>query len=116
MARIEELYKIDLNHPDNHNGVITDLDPDILECEFKWPSGSITMNKASGGDGIPVELFQILKDNAVKVLHSICQQIWETQQWPQDWKSQFSSQSHRRAVPKNVQTTAPLHLFHILAK
>ena len=71
MARIEELYKIDLNHPDNHNGVITDLDPDILECEFKWPSGSITMNKASGGDGIPVELFQILKDGAVKVLHSI---------------------------------------------
>ena len=71
---------------DNHDGVITHLEPDILECEVKWALGSITMNKASGGDGIPVELFQILKDNAVKVLHSICQQIWKTQQWPQDWK------------------------------
>ena len=82
----EELYKKDLYDPDNHNGVITHLEPDILECEVKWTSGSITMNKASGGDGIPVELFQILKDDAVKVLHSICQQIWKTQQWPQDWK------------------------------
>uniref|UniRef100_A0A8B9YKK8 RNA-directed DNA polymerase n=1 Tax=Bos mutus grunniens TaxID=30521 RepID=A0A8B9YKK8_BOSMU len=82
----EELYKKDLHDPDNHNGVITDLEPDILECEVKWALGSITMNKASGGDGIPVELFQILKDDAVKVLHSICQQIWKTQQWPQDWK------------------------------
>ena len=72
--------------PDNHDGVITHLGPDILECEVKWALGSITMNKASGGDGIPVELFQILKDDAVKVLHSICQQIWNTQQWPQDWK------------------------------
>ena len=72
--------------PDNHQGVITDLEPDMLECEVKWALESITMNKASGGDGIPVELFQILKDNAVKVLHSICQQIWKTQQWPQDWK------------------------------
>ena len=71
---------------DNHDGVITHLEPDILECEVKWALGSITMNKASGGDGIPVELFQILEDDAVKVLHSICQQIWETQQWPQDWK------------------------------
>ena len=71
---------------DNHDGVITDLEPDILECEVKWALGSITTNKASGGDGIPVQLFQILKDNAVKVLHSICQQIWKTQQWPQDWK------------------------------
>ena len=96
--------------------MITHLDPDILECEFKWTSGIITMNKASGGDGTPVELFQILQDNAVKVLHSICQQIWKTQQWPQDRKSQFSFQSHRRAIPKNVQTTAPLHSFHILAK
>ena len=82
----EELYKKDLHHPDNHDGVITHLEPDILECEVKWALESITMNKASGGDGIPVELFQILKDDAVKVLHSICQQIWETQQWPQDWK------------------------------
>ena len=83
---IEELYKKDLHDPDNHNGVITHLEPDILECEVKWALESITMNKATGGDGIPVELFQILKDDAVKVLHSICQQIWKTQQWPQDWK------------------------------
>ena len=82
----EELYKKDLHDQDNHNGVVTDLESDILECEVKWALGSITMNKPSGGDGIPVELFQILKDNAVKVLHSICQQIWKTQQWPQDWK------------------------------
>ena len=81
-----ELYKIDLHNPDNHDGVITDLGPDILECEVKWALESITANKASGGDGIPVELFQILEDDAVKVLHSICQQIWQTQQWPQDWK------------------------------
>ena len=83
---IEELYKKDINDPDNHNGVITHLEPDILECEAKWALGSITVNKASGGDGIPAELFQILKDDAIKVLHSICQQIWKTQQWPQDWK------------------------------
>ena len=82
----EELYKKDLHHPDNHDGVITHLEPDILECEVKWALGSITMNTASGGDRIPVELFQILKDDVVKVLHSICQQIWKTQQWPQDWK------------------------------
>ena len=80
----EELYKIDLHDPDNHDGVIAHLQPDILECEVKWTLGSITTNKASGGDGIPVELFQILKDDAVKVLHSICQQIWKTQQWSQD--------------------------------
>ena len=83
----EELYKKDLQEPDNHNRVITHLEPDILECEVKWALESITMNKASGSDGIPVELFQILKDDAVKVLHSICQHIWKTQQWPQDWKS-----------------------------
>ena len=83
---IDELYKKDLHDPDNHDGVITHLEPDILECEVKWALGSITMNKASGGDGIPVELFQILKDDAAKVLHSICQQIWKTQQWPQDWR------------------------------
>ena len=82
----EELYKKDLHDSDNHNGVITSLEPDILECEVKWALGSIIMNKASGGDGLPVELFQILKDDSVKVLHSICQQIWKTQQWPQDWK------------------------------
>ena len=82
----EELYKKDLHDPDNHNGVITHLEPDILEGEVKWALGSITVNKASGGDGIPVELFQIPKDDAVKVLHSVCQQIWKTQQWPWDWK------------------------------
>ena len=82
----EELYKKDLHDPDNHDGVITHLEPDILECEVKWALGSTTTNGASGGDGIPVELFQILKDDAVKVLHSIYQQIWKTQQWPQDWK------------------------------
>ena len=82
----EELYKKDLHDPDNHNDVITHLESNILECEVKWALGSITTNKASGGDEIPVELFQILKDDAVKVLHSICQQICKTQQWPQDWK------------------------------
>ena len=82
----EELYKKDLHDSDNHNSVITHLEPGILECEVKWTLGSITMNKASGGDGIPVELFRVLKDDAVKVLHSICQQIWKTLQWPQDWK------------------------------
>ena len=82
----EELYKKDLHDQDNHDSVITHLEPDILECEVKWALGSITTNKASGSDGISVELFQVLKDDAVKVLHSICQQIWKTQQWPQDWK------------------------------
>ena len=82
----EELYKKDLHNPDNHNGVIIHLEPDILECEVNWALGSITTNKASRGDGIPVELFQILKGDAVKVLHSIRQKIWKTQQWPQDWK------------------------------
>ena len=82
----EELYKKDLHDQDNHDGVITDLEPDILECEVKWALGNITMNKASGGDGIPVEIFQILEDGAVKVLYLTCQRIWKTQQWPQDWK------------------------------
>ena len=82
----EELYKKDLHDQDNHDGVITDLEPDILECKVKWALESITTNNASGGDGIPVELFQILKDDAVKVLHSVCQRIWKTQQWPPDWK------------------------------
>ena len=82
----EELYMKDLHEPDNHDGVITHLEPDMQECKVKWALGSITTNKTSGADGIPVELFQILKDDAVKVLHSICQQIWKTQQWLQDWK------------------------------
>ena len=81
-----ELYEKDRHDPDNHNGIITHLEPDILECEVKWALGSITMNKASRGDGLPVELLQILKDDAVKVLHSVCQQVWKAQQWPQDWK------------------------------
>ena len=92
----EELYKKDLHDPDNHDGVITDLEPDILEYEVKWALESITKNKASGSDGIPVKLFQILKDDAVKVLHSICHQIWKTQQWPQEWKlSVFMSVSKK---------------------
>ena len=92
----EELYKTNLNYPDNHDGVITHLEPDIQESEVKWALGSITTNKSSGGDGIPVKLFQILKDHAVKVLHSIHQQIWKTQQWPQDWKSSVFIR-----IPKN---------------
>ena len=107
----EELYKKDLHDPDNHDDVITNLKADILECEVKWALESITTNKASEDDGIPVELFQILKDGAVKVLHSICQQIWKTQQWPQDWK-----RSQRKAMPKNAQTTAQLHSSHMLVK
>ena len=107
----EQLYKKDLHDPDNHDGVITHLEPDILECEVKWALGSITMNKANGGYRIPVELFQILKDGAVKVLPSVSQQIWNTQQWSQDWKrSVFIS------IPKKVQTTTQLHSFHTLAK
>ena len=100
----EKLYKKHLHDPDNHDGVNIHLEPDILACEVKWALGSITMNKASGGDGIPVELFQILKDDAVKVLHSICQQIWKTQQWPKDWKRSVFIPSQRKAMPKNVQT------------
>ena len=92
----EELFKKDLHDSDNHDSVIYHLESDILECKAKWALGSITMNKASGGDGIPVDLFQILRDDAVKVLHSICQQIWKTQQWPQDWKGQFSFQMKER--------------------
>ena len=92
----EELYKKDLHDPDNHYGMITHLEPDILECEVKWALGSISLNKASGGDGIPGELFQILKDDAVKELHSICQQIWKTQQWSQNWKRCFHSNPKER--------------------
>ena len=111
-----ELYKKDTNDPDNHDGVITHLEPDILECEVKWALESITMNKASGGDGIPAELLQILKVDAVKVLHSICQQIWKTQQWSQDWKRSIFILIPRKAIPKNVQITAQLHSSHTLAK
>ena len=115
-CHLEERYKKDLHDPDNHDGVITHQEPDILECEVKWALGSITKNKASGDDGIPVELLQILKDDAVKVLHSICQQIWRTQQWPQDWKRSFSFQPQRKSMPKNVQTTTQLYSSHMLAK
>ena len=111
-----ELYKKDLHDPDNHDGVITHLEPDTLECKVKWALGRITMNKASGGDGIPVELFQILKDDAVKVLHLICQQIWKTQQWPQDWKRSISIPIPKKAMPKDPQTTAQLHSSHTLVK
>ena len=105
------------NHdPDNHDGVITHLEPDILECEVMWALERITMNKASRGDGIPVELFQILKDDALKVLHSICQHIWKTQQWPQDWKRSVFIAIPRKEMPKNAQTTAQLHSSHRLAK
>ena len=107
----EELYKKDLHDQDNHDGVITHLEPDILECDVKWALGSITTNKAGGGDGILVELFQILKDDAVKVLHSICQQIWKTQQWPQDWKRTVFI-----PIPKNAQTTTQLHSSHMLVQ
>ena len=108
----EELYKKNLHDQDNHDGVITHLEPDILKCEVKWSLGSITTNKASGGDGILVELFQVLKDDSVKVLHSICQQIWKTQQWPQDWKRSVFIESQR----KDAQTTAQLHLSPTLVK
>ena len=117
MARIHRRnVQKNLHDPDNHIGVITDLEPDVLECEVKWALGSITTNKASGGDGIPAELFQILKDAAVKVLHSVCQQIWKTPQWPQDWQGQFPFQSQRSAMAKDVQTTIQLHSSHMLVK
>ena len=112
----EELYKKDLHNQDNHNGVITHLEPDILECEVKWVLESISMNKASGGDGIPVELFQILKDHAVKVVYSICQQIWKTQLWPEDWKRSVFIPIPRKAMPKNAQITVQLHSFHMLVR
>ena len=108
----EELYKRDLLDPDNHNGVNTHWEPDILECEVKWALESITTNKASGGDGIPVELFHILKDGAVKVLHSICQQIWKTRQWPQDWKRSVFIPIPKKGNPKECSNyhTIPLIL------
>ena len=112
----EELYKKDLHDTDNHDDVITHLEPDNLECELKWALESISMNKASGGDGISAKLFQILKYDAVKVLHSICQQIWKTQQCHRTGKGQFSFQSQRKAMPKNAQTTTQLHSSHKIVK
>ena len=113
MARIHRRpIQKDLNDLDNHDSVITHLEPEILECEVKWNLGSISMNKASGGNVIPAELFQILKDGAVKVLHSICQQIWKTQQWPQDWKRSVFIPIPKKAMPNSVQTTTQLHYSH----
>ena len=112
----EELYRMNLHDPDNHEGVTTHLEPDILECEVKWALGNITRNEASGGDEIPVELFQMLKDDAMKVLHSICQQIWKICCGHRTGKGQFSFQSQRKAMPNNDQTTAQLYSSHTLVK
>ena len=118
----EELYKKDLHNPGNQDGVITHLEPDILEYEVKWTLENITMNKASGGDGIPVELFQILKDDSVNVLHSICQQIWKTQQWPQDWKRSVFIPISKKGNAKEcsnyctIALTSKLHSSHMLVK
>ena len=112
----EELYRKDFYDPDNHNGVITHLEPDILECEVKGALGSITMNTASGGDGIPVELFQILKDDAVKVLHSICQQMWRTQQWPQDWKRLVSIPIPKKGNAKECSNHCTITLISHISK
>ena len=116
----EELYKKDLHDPDNQNTVITHLQPDILECEVKWALGSIATNKAGGDDGIPVELFQILKDDAVKVLCSICQQVWKTQQWPQDWKRSIFIPIPKEGNPKeclNYRTIALIsHTSKVMLK
>ena len=112
----EELYKKALQDPDNHDGVITHLEPDIMECTVKWALESITTNKASGGDGIPVELFQILKDDAVKVLHSICQQIWNTQQWPQDWKKSVFFPIPKKGSPKECSNYCTIPLISHTSK
>ena len=112
----EELYKKDLHDQDNNDGVITYLEPDILECEVKWALGSITTNKASGGDGIPVELFQILKDDAVKVLHSICQKIWKTQQWLQDWKRSVFVPIPKKGNAKECSNYCTVALFSHASK
>ena len=112
----EELYKKDLHHPDNHNGVITPLEPDILECKVQWALQSITMNKASGGDGIPVELFQILKDDTVKCCTQYASKFGKLSSGHGTGKGQFSFQSQRKAMPKNAQTTAQLHSSHTLVK
>ena len=114
----KELYRNDLYDPDNHEGVTTHLEPYILECKVKWALGSITMNKASGGDGVPVKLFQILKDDAVKVLHSICQQIWKTQQWPQDWRRSVFIPIPKKGNAKECSNyrTMAWHSSHMLVK
>ena len=112
----EELYKKDLHNPHNHDGVITHLEPDILECEVKWTLGSITMNKASGGDGILVELFQILKDDAVQVPHSMCQQIWKTQQWPQDWKRSVFIPVPKKGIAKECSNYRTIALISHASK
>ena len=112
----KELYKKDLHDPNNHDGVITHLEPDILECEVKGALGSITTNKASGGDGIPVELFQILKDDAVKVLHSICQQIWKTQPWPRDWKRSVSISIPKKGNAKECSNCGTIALISHTSK
>ena len=117
MARIhQKLYKKDLHDPENHDGVITDLEPDILECEVKWASGSITINKVSGGGGILVELFQIIKHDAVKVLNSICQQIWKTQQWPQDWKRSVFIPIPKKGNAKECPNYRPIVLISHASK
>ena len=107
---------VNAHFPNNHDGVTTHLEPDILECEVKWALGSINTNKASRGPGIPAEVFKILRPDAVKVPHSISQQMWNIQQWPQDWKRSVSFQSQRKAIPKNAQTTAQLHSSPMLVK
>ena len=112
----QELYEKDLHELDNHHDVITHLEPDTLEFEVKWALGSITVNKASGGDGIPVELFQILKDDALKVLSSICHPVWKTWHWPQDWKKSVFIPCQRKAMTENLQITTQLHSFHTRAK
>ena len=112
----EELYTKDLHDPDNHNGVITHLEPDILECEFKWALGMITTNKAIGGDGIPVEQFQILKGDALKALHSTCQQIWTTQQWPQDWKGSVFIPIPKKGYAKECSNYCTIALFSQASK
>ena len=111
-----ELYKKDLHDPDDHDGVITHLEPEILEHEVKWALGSIMLNKASAGDGIPVELFQILKDDAVEVLHSICQQIWKTQQWPQDWKRSVFIPVPKKGNAKECSSCRPIALISHTSK
>ena len=113
---LQELYKKELHDPDNHDGVITHLEPDILECEVKWALESITMNKVSGGDGIPVELFQIVKNDAMKVLHSVCQQIWKTQQWPQDWKRSVFIPSPKKGNPKECSNYRTIALMSHASK
>ena len=116
----EELHKKDLHDPDNHDGVITHLEPDILACEVKWALGSITTNKASRGDGIPAELFQILKDDAMNMLYSVCPQIWKTKQWPQDWKrsvfSPFPKKGNAKEYPAYRTITVILHTSKVMLK